>query len=527
MSDEIRIFISYAREDQARVRELYDHLVDAGYHPWLDREHIRPGQQWEPIIKRALKQSHFALVCLSATSINKRGFLQKEIKQALEQALEKFEDDVWLIPARLDDCDVPEALAHIQWVDLFDDDGLQQLLAAMEYQLRKEKVTPPSAKPVSIQAPIKPSELKHEIPQPLPESKRDQEQPFSAPADMSEPKQTPAQSAQDTKPKQENPYSPINQTEPKTKVVNPFTRPSQTPSRSLFTKTRVGLLAGALALMALLGNAIWSQMGKSGVIQPPATFDPVSGVYVSSPTPAPTPSTTFAANLADGVTIEMVNLPGGEFTMGANDGDGDEKPLHQVKLSPFAIGRYEVTQRQWKAVMNDNPSRFSWSDDLPVENVSWTMVQDFLGRLNGKFRLPTEAEWEYAARAGSLTRYSFEDDEAQLHNYAWFWGNSNFAMQAKQTHPVGRLKPNEFGLFDMHGNVWEWCSDWYSDKYYQQCKSKGIVTDPPGPSAGSDRVIRGGSWGSGAVYCRSAYRAVWTPGDRFVNLGFRLVRIGR
>jgi hypothetical protein len=144
MSDEIKIFISYAREDQIRVQELYGSLTDAGYQPWLDREHLLPGQQWEPIIKRALKGSHFVLVCLSATSINKRGFLQKEIKQALEQAQEKLEDDVWLIPARLDDCDVPDAIKHLQWVDLFEHDGLRQLLAAMEYQLRKLGQTPPS-----------------------------------------------------------------------------------------------------------------------------------------------------------------------------------------------------------------------------------------------------------------------------------------------------------------------------------------------------------------------------------------------
>ncbi len=118
--DQIQIFISYAHEDQPRIEALYQKLVAAGYQPWLDREHLLPGQRWEPVIKQALQQSDFVLVCLSATSINKRGFLQKEIKQALEHAEEKLEDDVWLIPARLDDCDVPEGLSAIQWVDLFE-----------------------------------------------------------------------------------------------------------------------------------------------------------------------------------------------------------------------------------------------------------------------------------------------------------------------------------------------------------------------------------------------------------------------
>src|SRR5262245_44128044 len=145
MNDEIRIFISYAREDQQRVEAIYHALVAAGFHPWLDREHILPGQRWEPIIEQALKRSDFALVCLSATSINKRGFLQKEIKQALEHAERMLEDDVWLIPARLDDCEVPDSLSTIQWVDLFEQHGFDELLRAIEFQLKRLGRTPPSA----------------------------------------------------------------------------------------------------------------------------------------------------------------------------------------------------------------------------------------------------------------------------------------------------------------------------------------------------------------------------------------------
>src|SRR5262245_29457675 len=145
--DEVRIFISYAREDEVRVKQLYRRLADAGFQPWLDREHIIPGMKWGPIIKRALKQSDFVLVCLSTTSINKRGFLQREIKQALEQAEEKLEHDVYLIPARLDDCEVPDALSEIQWVDLFEDDGWRLLLKAIEYGLNQRGKTMP--KPTS------------------------------------------------------------------------------------------------------------------------------------------------------------------------------------------------------------------------------------------------------------------------------------------------------------------------------------------------------------------------------------------
>jgi formylglycine-generating enzyme required for sulfatase activity len=151
---------------------------------------------------------------------------------------------------------------------------------------------------------------------------------------------------------------------------------------------------------------------------------------------------------------------------------------------------------------------------------------EFIKRLNQKtglkFRLPTEAEWEYAARAGSTTEFCFGDDEKQLGDYAWFGENSGGT-----THPVGQKKPNDFGLFDMHGNVWEWCSDWYSDSYYEECKRQGTVVDPSGPRAGSFRVLRGGGWSYVAVYCRSANRYGDSPGFRDDDLGFRLVRIGR
>jgi formylglycine-generating enzyme required for sulfatase activity len=226
----------------------------------------------------------------------------------------------------------------------------------------------------------------------------------------------------------------------------------------------------------------------------------------------------------NGVKLEMIYLPGGEFTMGSNDYD-DEKPPHSVKLSPFFIGKYQVTQAQWKAVMKTNPSGWK-GDDLPVERVSWDDAAQFcevISKLTGKtYRLPTEAEWEYACRAGSTTKYCFGDDEKSVGDYAWYYENSG-----GKTHPVGQKKPNALGLYDMHGNVWEWCSDWYSGGYYAECERQGTVTDPQGPSAGSHRVSRGGGWNFVAVGCRSASRINDAPGFRYDNLGFRLVRIGR
>ena len=233
---------------------------------------------------------------------------------------------------------------------------------------------------------------------------------------------------------------------------------------------------------------------------------------------------TFVEDLGKGNEPEMVSLPGGEFTMGGDESD-DEEPKHRVRVSPFAIGKYEVTQQEWTALMGENPSKFK-GDTLPVENVSWNDAKEFCKKLSemtgNKYRLPTEAEWEYAARAGSTGKYCFGDDERLLGDYAWYGKNSD-----KKTLPVGQKKPNAWGLYDMHGNVWEWCSDGYDGGYYKELAKRGVAIDPWGPSRGSGRVIRGGSWDGGAVYCRSACRLDWAPGYPGGHLGFRLVRVGR
>jgi formylglycine-generating enzyme required for sulfatase activity len=226
---------------------------------------------------------------------------------------------------------------------------------------------------------------------------------------------------------------------------------------------------------------------------------------------------------SNSIGMEFVLIPAGEFLMGSDMGkDPDawnvETPQHRVSISrPLYLGTYEVTQAQWTAVMGSNPSRFNGPDN-PVEQVSWHDAQEFIKRLNSKeghsrYRLPTEAEWEYAARAGTTTRYSFGDDAGQLGQYAWYEDNSG-----PSTHPVGQKKPNPWGLYDMHGNVLEWVQDWYGDRYY----SNSPGTDPKGPSAGSGRVLRGGGSGGADVLCRSACRERFTPDNRMNVVGFRL-----
>jgi len=220
--------------------------------------------------------------------------------------------------------------------------------------------------------------------------------------------------------------------------------------------------------------------------------------------------------LAGESKIEFVRIPAGEFPMGSENGDTDEKPVHRVRITKaFEIGKCEVTQAQWGKVMGNNPSQFK-GPDRPVESVSWDDIQDFLRKLNAindgyRYRLPTEAEWEYAARAGST------GDSEDLALTAWYDGNSD-----KQTHPVGAKRPNAWGLYDMLGNVWEWCQDWYDESYYRSSPE----TDPPGAGSGQVRVMRGGSWLAPSSSCRAASRSRSVPGVSHASVGFRLVREG-
>jgi formylglycine-generating enzyme required for sulfatase activity len=241
------------------------------------------------------------------------------------------------------------------------------------------------------------------------------------------------------------------------------------------------------------------------------------------------------------IRMKLVLIPAGEFPMGSPDLDPGgvihEKRRHLVRISkPFYLGITEVTQDQYRAVTGDIPSNFKGSDDLPVENVSWLDAVEFCNTLsklenrtpfyrvdgtavtivggNG-YRLPTEAEWEYACRAGSKTRYPFGDNAGTLGERAWYANNSD-----NKTHPVGQKSPNAWGIHDMLGNVWEWCGDWYGQSYYTS--SPG--SDPPGPASGLLRLYRGGCWNDASENCRSANRRGGAPPVRLSILGFRVAR---
>ncbi len=215
---------------------------------------------------------------------------------------------------------------------------------------------------------------------------------------------------------------------------------------------------------------------------------------------------------------DMIKVPSGCFQMGSNSGDDDEQPVHRVCVGSFMLGKYEVTQNQWQAVMGDNPSYFkNCGGECPVESVSWHDVQTFIQRLNNQtgeqYRLPTEAEWEYACRSGGRNQKYCGGSNPD--SVAWYDDNSG-----KTTHPVGQKRANGLGLYDMSGNVWEWVEDWYNESYYNNSPKN----NPAGASGGSNRVIRGGSWFSFVSYLRSALRFDLVPGSRSDDVGFRLAR---
>ena len=283
---------------------------------------------------------------------------------------------------------------------------------------------------------------------------------------------------------------------------------------------------GTVKLKASSPSNLQISLSKDNTNSTTATVTETTSSIPNSVIPNPVSSTntatkpnSLAIHLKKGIVIELMKVEAGSFTMGAASAkekpDDNEKPAHEVSLSRnYYIGKYEVTQEVWKAVMGSNPSKFKGTN-LPVEMVSWKDCLKFIAKLNRmtglQFRLPTEAEWEYAARGGNKSKgyqYSGSDN---LEEVAWYDENSG-----KRTHQVGTKKANELGIYDMSGNVMEWCQDWFG--FYVGSLGK----DPSGPYTGTFRINRGGCWYSYPWYCRSSSRNKQSPDDSYFNLGLRL-----
>ncbi|TRU07303.1 MAG: TIR domain-containing protein [Microcystis sp. Msp_OC_L_20101000_S702] len=442
---EIQIFLAHASEDKPAVLALYNRLKQAGYKPWLDEEDLIAGQIWRDEIPKAIKASQIFLACLSGKSA-KQGYIQRELRIALDTLGQMLPGTIFFIPMRLEECEIPDLrsaevglnLRDIHRLDYWKENGFEQLERAITYQFKLE-----------------PEELKQSV---------------------------------------------IVPEEPK-KLL------------SVFNFEIVGV------------NAKGEQIKKESK-----------------------QSQYFAQDLGNGITLEMIAIPGGTFTMGTEDEEIErlvkkfnwdgfrwERPQHRVTVSSFYMGRYPITQSQWKAIaatakididLETNPSNFK-GDELPVEIVNWYQATEFCKRLSREtkreYRLPSEAEWEYACRAGTTTPFYF--GETITGKFANYRASNTYAEEAKgeyrqQTTPVGQFPPNAFGLYDMHGNVWEWCADTWHDNYDGAPRDGSVWTEN-----GNDNrsPLRGGSWCFNPYFCRSAYRGFNNRRDFSSFYGFRVV----
>ena len=440
---EIQIFLAHASEDKPAVLALHERLKQAGYKPWLDKKDLIPGQIWRDEIPKAIKASQIFLACLSGKSANKQGYIQRELRIALDTLGEMLPGTIFFIPMRLEECEIPDLrlaevslnLRDIHRLDYWEEDGFEQLERAIGYQFKLE-----------------------------PE----------------EPKQL----------------------------------------LSVFNFEVVGV------------NAKGEQIRKESK-----------------------QSQYFREELGKGITLEMVAIPGGTFLMGTEDeeierlvkkfnweGFRRERPQHEVTVPPFFMGKYPITQAQWKAIasrtdlkvkqdLDFNPAHFKDrpdSDRRPVEQVNWYDAVEFCARLSKltvrEYRLPSEAEWEYACRAGTTTPFYFgETITGELANYnaSNTYADEPNGEYRNETTPVGQFPPNAFGLYDMHGNVWEWCADTWHDNY-DGAPTDGSVWIENGDDNRSP--LRGGSWCLNPSDCRSASRLnVYRRAYYSLDLGFRVV----
>lgn len=444
-----RIFLCHASEDKPQVMELYRQLQVAGYHPWMDKFDLLPGQQsWREIEKIICNPYNLVLVCFSNNSITKRGVLQQEIRWALDILERMPEESIYLIPIRLETCPVPAQLSALHWVDLFERDGFEHLIRTLDLELNRRQVA-------------------------------------------SEPKQRAL-----------IPYAPARSAE--SELVsngNVSSSPVQRLVIAVGTLIVVALTVVCTVLLAV-------QSPSSPTIIPTNTpFDTLSATPVPTSVPTLTPSSLpQIITASDGAP--MVLVPAGSFKMGSSQGASDEQPVHEVVLNAFYIDQYEVTNTQYAACVDvktcDPPaytSSYSREEgyygnleyaDYPVIFVNWQQARAYCAWRGGQ--LPTEAQWEKAARGDDQRPYPWGEEIVDCNR-------ANIAGCAGDTRKVGSYPAgvSPYGVYDMAGNVWEWVADWYDDEYYKNSPSE----NPLGPLNGTWKVLRGGSWYDGDKFSAS------------------------
>lgn len=480
------IFVSYRREDTGgHAGRLFDRLVEhfGRERIFMDIDTIEPGEDFVTVIENAVGSCDILLAIIGRNWLtaggtgtgrldNPNDFVRIEIAAALRR-------DIRVVPVLVQRATVPKAqdlpedlvkLTRRNAVELTDlrwQTDVDQLITVMERVLDKRS------------------------------------------GQVTEPKHAVAESRE-----------PSKQDEPRDAPASAVTASTTSP----IYKNRLFMIISGVVLVVLIAAAImfwrlqWGQTQTAQIANTNQAPVPQPSVVVGQPSPAATPTATPVPTRR-APEIELVAVRPGTFFMGAEGIGIDALPVHEVTLKGFSMGKYEVTQAQWVAVMDTNPSHFQGCENCPVENVSWLDVQSFLKKLNEmqdsfRYRLPTEAEWEFACRAGTTTPYA-----GRLFAMAWFGDNSG-----GKTHPVGTTTPNAFGLFDMHGNVWEWCQDVRHEGY------DGAPSDGSAWMRGGDqelRMVRGGGWSDVAADMTSANRAYDTRNHRENIVGFRVVAVPR
>lgn len=472
----LKVFLCHASADKPAVRSLYKRLVADGVDAWLDAESLVAGQNWQVEIPKAIRDSDVVIVCLSEKSINKEGYVQREIKFALDVADEKPEGTIFVIPARLEDCKVPDRLSMYHWVELFEKDGYEKLLRALHVRAGKIGATLQIKKGwlpnISSSHPLesKKSVKKEEIPASIFENKK--------------------------------------------------------PKRKIDFKRLIGQLVGVFLVITALVTVIFyfvkfvNQIPESSAS---VAFTPVVQDTLSS----------LPAEIKDAQGVSMMLVPAGEFIMGNDKLFTNERPSHTVNLDAFYIDDYEITNALYKdcvaagggceapadPFLYNNAARASH----PIVRVDWDMARSYCEWRGA--RLPTEAEWEKAARGENALTYPWNGDSINV-NYANY---DSTGTKAVGSYPFVR---SPYGIHDMAGNVSEWVSDWYSLDYYQLVLNNNI-SNPAGPldspfsSSHNNygRVFRGGSWKTtDGSLLSTTYRSRATPDSYSDDLGFRCAK---
>ena len=443
-----QIYLMYTREDKAQVDGVYRRLQASGLYPWIDDDML-PGQHSQQEIARAIRTSDLILVFLSPNSVGRRGPIQQQFKMALAALEEIPENTIHTIPVRLDDVEIPEQFRFLHPCNLFEENGLERLLEAIRVGISQHSPSPTLAMPEMVLNQTIDSQL--------------------------------------------NDSSPLEIVSPATARESSQTTSHTKKAGECYTSANAAAQQEKqIATNVLSKQSLWrNPIIIAAVI---TAFATVIAPYLTSILNPPPQKHTLS--LPNNLEMRFKLMPKGTF----------EKP--------FYMGIYEVTQAQWQAVMGDNPSHFK-GDQHPVEFVSWDDAQKFCHELNahdtsGTYRLPTATEWEYAARAGTSTAYSFGNDASMLHKYAWCNSSIN------QTYPVGSLEENPWKLYDMYGNV----AEWVEERHTSVDRTIEAATDDL-KSDSKHRIAHGGMFESLKTDCQSYSRRSYPHKYKYVGIGFR------